>query len=221
MCYFFNLLKGAILFFIYTIVISKNVLAVENVHVQALFPGKAVIQVDGERRILAVGEVSPEGVRLLKADSKTATLEINGVSSEHALGSSSSFSYKEQEYLEEQVFADKRGMFLAIGSINGQTVKFLVDTGATTIAMNTTQAKKLGVRYRIDGDPTRVSTASGFANGYSIKLKTVSLGKIKLNNVDAMVIDGKHPGPILLGMSFLNKLKVEKSGGLLKVRQVK
>jgi len=49
----------------------------------------------------------------------------------------------------------------------------------------------------------------------------VTLGKIKLNNVEAMVIDGNHPGPILLGMSFLGSLKVEKSGNTLKIKQRK
>jgi aspartyl protease family protein len=192
-----------------------------KIEIQALFPGKAVMMIDGQRRILAIGQTSPEGVKLLQADSKKATLEIDGVSKSYILGSAVSFNFKKQENIEEQLFSNARGMFLTVGSINGQTVKFLVDTGATTVAMNTLQAKKLGVRYRIEGEKTRVSTASSFVNGYSVKLKSVSLGKIKLKNVAAMVIEGKHPGPILLGMSFLNKLQVEKSGNILKIKQKK
>ena len=195
--------------------------AVQGIEVQALFSGKAVLQIDGQRRILAVGQTSPEGVKLLKADSKQATLEIDGKSKDYKLGSAVSLNFKKQESVEEQVFANERGMFLSVGSINGQTVRFLVDTGATTIAMNTSQAKKLGVQYRVNGEKTRVSTASSFVNGYVVKLKSVSLGKIKLKNVEAIIIDGVHPGPILLGMSFLGKLKVEKSGNVLKIKQKK
>jgi aspartyl protease family protein len=55
--------------------------------------------------------------------------------------------------------------------------------------------------------------------GYRVRLKSVSLGRIKQRDVDAMVIDGDHPGPILLGMSFLGNLKVEKSGGIMSIRQ--
>jgi aspartyl protease family protein len=216
-------IPGILLIVSVFILLTQSIQAAQSVEVQvqALFTGKAVLMIDGQRRVLGVGETSPEGVKLLKSDSNGATLEIDGVSKDYILDSSTSYSFKKQESVEEQLFSNERGMFLTIGTINGQTVRFLVDTGATTIAMNTTQAKKLGVRYRIEGEKTRISTASSFVNGYSVKLKSVSVGKIKLKNVEAMVIDGKHPGPILLGMSFLNKLKVEKVGNMMKIMQRK
>ncbi|MDH5711451.1 MAG: TIGR02281 family clan AA aspartic protease, partial [Gammaproteobacteria bacterium] len=116
------------------------------------------------------------------------------------------------------VFADDRGMFMSVGSINGQTVQFLVDTGATSIAMNATQAKRLGVRYELDGEKSTASTASGFVTAYRVRLKSVSLGKIRKRNIEAMVIDGQHPGPILLGMTFLGGLQVEKTGNTLTLK---
>jgi aspartyl protease family protein len=69
------------------------------------------------------------------------------------------------------------------------------------------------------GERIVVSTASDNVRGYRVRLKSVSLGKIRLKNVEAMVIDGHHPGPILLGMSFLGKLTVEKAGGVMRIRQ--
>ena len=57
-------------------------------------------------------------------------------------------------------------MFLRNGTINGRSVKFLVDTGATSVAMNSSQAKRLGIRYRLEGKPSTVSTASGFVKAY-------------------------------------------------------
>ncbi len=111
-------------------------------------------------------------------------------------------------------------MFLTVGTINGRTVRFLVDTGATTVAMNKSQAENNSVcDYRMKGERIVISTASGNVKGYRVRLKSVSLGKIKQRNVEAMVIDGDHPGPILLGMSFLGKLKVEKEGNAMTIRQ--
>ena len=110
-------------------------------------------------------------------------------------------------------------MYMTIGNINGRSVRFLVDTGASAISMNTEQAKKLGIPYDKIGVPAGVSTASGFANAYRIRLKSVSVGKITQSNVEAFVIDGKHPGPVLLGMTFLGRLNVEHSGNAMTLMQ--
>jgi aspartyl protease family protein len=199
--------------------VSANTGAVTRIEVQALFGGKAIVMIDGQRRTLSAGEASPEGVKLIKADSKQAVLEVDGRRKAYQPGGAISLSYAKPEHHEEKVYADERGMFHSVGTINGRTVRFLVDTGATTVAMNKSQARQLGVDYRMKGERIVVSTASENVKGYRVRLKSVSLGKIKQNDVDAMVIDGDHPGPILLGMSFLGNLKVEKSGGIMRIRQ--
>lgn len=210
-----------LLIFLFMFFFSQSVLAVQNVVVQALFPGKAVIMIDDRRHVLSVGESSPEGVKLIAADTHKAILEIEGERKEYAPGSAISLSFEKPEQLQEKLYANERGMFLTVGSINGQSVRFLVDTGATTVAMNKSQAKRLGVRYRIEGEPATASTASGFVRSYRVRLKSVTMGKIKRTNVEAMVIDGNHPGPILLGMSFLRGLKIDKSGDVLLLKQRK
>lgn len=194
-------------------------MAVESVEVQALFGGKAMIRVDGTSRTLSSGQTSPEGVRLIEADSKRAVLEVDGVTGDYSPGSRISLTYRKPESIVEKLYVDDGGMFHGFGSINGRTVEFLVDTGASTVAMNKQQAKKLGVRYRMHGEPAIISTASENVRGYRVKLKSVSLGGIRQRDVDAMVIDGNHPGPILLGMSFLGNLKVEKDNGSMTIRQ--
>ena len=198
---------------------AGNVFAVTQIEVQALFGGKAIIMVDGQRCTLVIGETSPDGVKLISADSKQAVLEVDGKQKSYKPGGSISLSYAKPKQLEETVYPDDRGMYRSVGTINGRTVRFLLDTGATTVAMNKSQAKKLGVDYRMKGERIVVSTASENVKGYLVRLKSVSLGKIKQRNVEAMVIDGDHPGPILLGMSFLGKLKVEKEGKAMTIRQ--
>jgi aspartyl protease family protein len=198
---------------------SGDVVAASRIEVQALFGGKAMLMIDGQRRTLSIGETSPEGVKLVNADSKHAVLEVDGNTKSYKPGGAISLSYAKPEHLEEMVYADDRGMFRSVGTINGRTVRFLLDTGATTVAMNKSQARQLGVDYRMKGERIVVSTASQNVKGYRVRLKSVSLGKIKQTNVEAMVIDGDHPGPILLGMSFLGNLKVEKDGKAMTIRQ--
>lgn len=214
MRHFYDILLTALL-----VTASANVVAVSQVEVQALFGGKAVVMIDGQRRNLGIGDTSPEGVKLISADSKQAVLEVDGKTKSYKPGGAISLSYAKPEHHEEKVYADDRGMFRSVGTINGRTVRFLLDTGATTVAMNKSQARQLGVDYRMKGERIVVSTASANVKGYRVRLKSVSLGNIKQRNVEAMVIDGDHPGPILLGMSFLGKLKVEKEGNAMTIRQ--
>jgi len=156
-----------------------DVVAVSRIEVQALFGGKAIVMIDGQRRTLSAGQTSPEGVKLINADSKQAVLEFDGKRKVYQPGGAISLSYAKPEHHEEKIYADERGMFHSVGTINGRTVRFLVDTGATTVAMNKTQARQLGVDYRMKGERIVVSTASENVKGYRVRLKSVTLGRIK------------------------------------------
>jgi aspartyl protease family protein len=201
--------------------ISTATLAIEKIQLQGMFSGKAVINIDGRNRILAIGETSPEGITLVSISTDSVILKVDNKTDEYHLGAAIGLDYKVPEDVEEKFYSDDQGMFEAVGTINSHTVRFLLDTGATLVTMNRAQAKQLGIRYRLNGEPSGVSTASGYEKAYRVQLKSVSLGKIKQRNVDAIVIDGNHPGPILLGMSFLGKLKVEKAGNSLLLKQRK
>ena len=211
-------MKRLLLIITLFLVNTAYVWAIPEIEIQALFSGKIVALIDAQRRMISVGETSPEGIKLLAANTNRAIFEIEGKQVERTLGSSVSLNFTRAESVQEKVFANDSGMFTSVGSINGLSVRFLVDTGASTIAMNTAQAKRLGVRYETEGKAATVSTASGFVKAYRVRLKSVSLGKIKRRNIEAMVIDGQHPGPILLGMSFLGDLKVEKVGNTLTLK---
>jgi len=193
--------------------------AIEKLEVQALFSNKAVLMIDGKRHILAVGQTSPEGVKVISANSRGAVLEIDGQQKQYDLGNTISTTFTKRKSQKETIFVNSGGMFMTFGNINGRSVRFLVDTGASAIAMNTEQAKQLGIRYDKVGVPGSVSTASGFVDAYRVRLKSVSVGRITETNVEAFVIDGNHPGPILLGMTFLSRLSVEHSGNAMTLLQ--
>lgn len=204
---------------LFLLILSANVFAVDNIVVQGLFTNKAVVSIDGKRHILAVGETSPEGVKLVSADSRGAVLEVDGREGTYQPGSAVSTTFAKPETSTETVFKNSAGMYMTYGSINGRSVHFLVDTGASAISMNADQASQLGIQYDKIGKPASVSTASGFVKAYRLQLRTVSVGQITQKNVEAFVIDGKHPGPILLGMTFLGRLNVEHNGNAMKLIQ--
>jgi aspartyl protease family protein len=188
-----------------------------DVVVSALFSGKAVITVDGGRpRTLNVGQVSPEGVKLVSATSEVAVIEFGGrretlsTGSGMRVGAAPSTASSAQAVL----IADARGHFYANGSINGNSVRFLVDTGATTIAFSTAEARRLGIDYR-SGTRSVGRTANGAVVGYGVKLDSVRVGDIVLQSVDAYVLEGMGPSDVLLGMSFLNRTQMQRDGDTL------
>ncbi len=193
--------------------------AVEKVSVVGLFSGRAVLEIDGARRVLKVGDTSPEGVRLLAADSESALLEIDGRQQRMALGSQISGSYKAPQRVEVHVWPDTRGMYRMPGSINGQTVSFLVDTGATHVSMNAEQARRLGIDYRVHGERGMASTASDVVPVYRVNLERVQLGDITLRQVSAIVLEGTQPPDVLLGQSFLNRLEMRRESEAMVLKE--
>lgn len=201
------------------LLLSLPALAVEQVSVVGLFSGRAVLEIDGARRVLKVGETSPEGVKLLAADSESALLEIDGREQRMALGGHISGRYQAPPRAEVHVWPDTRGMYRMPGSINGQTVDFLVDTGATHIAMNSAQARRLGIDYRVRGERGMASTASDVVPVFRVTLDRVQLGGITLRQVTAVVFEGTQPPDVLLGQSFLNRLEMRRENEAMVLKE--
>lgn len=191
-----------------------------DIQVVGIFPGKAVLVIDGRQRVLAAGDTSPEGIRLISAQGEQAVLEINGRRETHGIGSSTSITtqYKAASESEARLWPTPSGMYRAEGRINGQAVDFLVDTGATSIALNSQDARRFGINYR-QGRPIRVSTASGVELGYLVSLASVQVGDIMLSNVDAVITEGRFPEIALLGMSFLGRVEMERVGAEMRLRK--
>ncbi len=193
--------------------------AAPDVRVVALFEGRAMLLVDGRQHLLREGETSPEGVTLLSASSEGAVLEIEGREVQAALDGRVSARKRTPPVREVQVRRNMTGMYATVGSINGYPVPFLVDTGATQIAMNAAMARRLGIDYRVVGNPIAITTASGNERGWHVMLDTVKLGEIELRNVSGVVIEGRQPEVTLLGMSFLGRLEITNSGELMTLRR--
>ena len=183
--------------------------------VVGLFRGKAILLIDGNERIVAEGERTPEGVALIRATSTQAVLEIDGQQSVHTLGGRVTTSYAQKPVQRVSIYRNARGMFTTVGSINGLPVNFLVDTGASAVAMSAMQAKRLGIPYRLEGSPTTVQTASGTTRAFAVKLDTIKVGDILQRDVDAFVLERDNSALVLLGMSYLSRVRIENDGRVM------
>ncbi|MDH3670571.1 MAG: TIGR02281 family clan AA aspartic protease [Gammaproteobacteria bacterium] len=208
------------LFALIVIMWPQSLYAEQSIKVFALFENKAIINIDGKRHVLAAGETSPEGLKLIRTDTlnelveveiggRRETLRLGVVSTGGGLGSEGG--------TKKVVLFAERGSFYAEGSINGSSVKFLVDTGATTIAMNSYTADRIGLDYKRHGQRGMASTAGGVVPMYGLTLKKVTVGGIVLHNIEAGVIEGYHPEEVLLGMSFLGRLNMTRDGNKMEL----
>ena len=188
-------------------------LADTQVNVVGLFKGKAVLIINnGKPQTLSVGQSSKEGVKLLAADSRQAVLEVEGKRRELGMGQAASVAGKTIEASGDvTLYADSAGHYFSQGQINGVTFKFLVDTGATAIALNSGDARYAGIDYK-KGRRISTQTASGEADGYLVVINTLKLGGIVLHQVDAVVLEGGSPPVVLLGMSALKRMEMKREG---------
>ena len=206
-------MRQFILIFLSCLLLAGQVRAAD-ILVLGLFKDMAILRVDGKQYKLRTGEASPEGIKLIAADSEQAILEIDGQRKTYQLGSHISATFSAPEKAGAMI-RPVNGMYPVSGFINRQPVDFLVDTGASSIAINAKLARKLGINFRYEGEEGYSSTASGYARIYKLKLDSVQVGDIILNDVEAAVLEGDFPTTALLGMSFLNRVNMKRDGELL------
>jgi aspartyl protease family protein len=181
-----------------------------EVVVAGLFPNKALVQIDGGAlQTLSVGQKTVEGVVLVSVDAEAAIFEIQG--KRITLGLGNARIARSSSAPSVFLVADTRGFFVTDAQIDGKPIQFIVDTGASVITLPSGEARRLDIDYQ-KGQRVTMATANGTARGYRIKLDTVSVGNIMLNNVDAVVLEGDGLTKSLLGMSFLSRMNMKREG---------
>ena len=177
------------------------VMSLENDRVHLLVNGSVV-------RVLRGGQVSPEGVRLIAADRNQAVVELEGTQMTLRLGQST--------VAVAELKADPRGQFITTAYVNGVETRAMIDTGATSVALSSDEARRLGVGYAGLGR-VQIATAGGPKTAYRVNLASVRVGGVTLHNVDAVVMEGgREQLPItLIGMSFLNGVDMRRAGDTL------
>ena len=190
-----------------------------EVALAGIFPGKALLVIDGRApRAIGVGSLSPEGVKVLSVDGDGALIEVDGHRQRLVLGQSAVNVVGRTAGAPTVVLeADKAGHFLTTGSVNGASVRFLVDTGASFVSLGRSDAVRAGIDY-LKGEAAASMTANGTVRVWLVNLDSVKVGDVTVRNVQASVHSQDLP-VALLGMSFLNRMEMRRDGGALSLRQ--
>lgn len=194
---------------------ASGLCSASQVQVVGLFPGAAVINVDGQRKLVREGQTGPGGVVVVRVDKQGATLRVDGVERLYPLSREYSSGYAEPLKKRLSIARGPGGHYWITGSVNGHNLPFLVDTGATSVALNEGQARRLGIDFRANGRLLQVNTASGISRGWQVTLDRVKVGDIEVLGVEAVVLEGASPTEALLGMSFLNRVGWREEQGML------
>lgn len=169
----------------------------------------ALLVIEGQVRSVRVGQ-SVHGVRLLDLADGTATVEVDGqrqtlglVGTPVAQGVGTS-----RNGARITLMSDRGGHFLAQGSIAGHSVQFLVDTGATAVAIGQRDAQRMGLRY-LEGRRIQTQTANGTAPAWLITVDRVRIADVEVSGVAATVVSADMPF-VLLGNSFLSRFQMKR-----------
>lgn len=171
---------------------------------------KALLMIDGAPRTVATG-ATVQGVKLVSVTGSDAVVEIKGKrvtvpmgGAQVSIGAPASAGGGSQIVLT----AGSGGHFVTAGAINGKAVRFVVDTGATSVAMGFAEAEHLGLDYR-KGQRLNVSTANGNVPAYRVRLGEVRIGDVVVYDIEATVVPAQMEF-ILLGNSFLTRFQMKR-----------
>jgi aspartyl protease family protein len=184
-----------------------------SVGIIGLFKDKAIVSVDGSPpKTLSVGQ-SLGGARLLSATSESALVDVDGKRRTLTMGQSFASAANASKMPIVILSADPNGHFVTQGAINGVPILFLLDTGATSVAISAYDAKRMNLDFERTA-PVAIGTAAGVQRAWKVNFNTVKVGSITLNQVDGFVVEA-NINPALLGMSFLNRTDMKREGQTL------
>ena len=168
---------------------------------------KALLVVDANPpKAVGAGEEF-QGVKVIAVTKEEATIEISGARRTLRLGEAPvSVGARSGSGKRIVLMADSRGHFVNTGTINGRVMQYMVDTGASTIAIGRNDADRMVLNYK-NGEPVRMNTANGVAQGWRIRLDSVRLGDVEVLGVEAIVTPEPMPY-VLLGNSFLTQFQM-------------
>ena len=168
---------------------------------------KALLIIDGQARGVAVG-ATVQGVKLVRLDGTQAQVEADGKTTILRLGGGAKVAGSDGAGTGTRIVipVGAGGHYGGLASINGHPVHYIVDTGATSIAISADVASSLGLDYA-DSTAAAVMTANGAVATRRLTLNKVTIGDVTIFNVDAMVVPQTMP-VVLLGNSFLSHFQM-------------
>ena len=183
----------------------------QDVALAGILGGKALLVVNGSApRGVAPGE-SHMGVQVVSVGREDAVVDSAGGRRSLRLGEAPVRVGGSGTGQRVVLKADARGHFVSSGQINGRIMQYMVDTGASTIAIGRPDAERMGLKFEEQGQSVRMNTANGVAQGWRLRMDSVRVGDVELRGVDAIVTPQPMPY-VLLGNSFLREFEMSRNG---------
>lgn len=196
-----------------SLAMAAGVAHAESVMLTGTIGNRAILIVDGGApRTVAPGE-KLGSVKLVSVQGDQATVEVGGqrsllrMDTPVSVGGGGGGGANGSRIV---LPASSGGHFMTLGAINGRSVNFMVDTGATLVAISAADALRIGLDYK-KAQPVRMNTANGVAQAYRVKLGSVRVGDVEVYDVDAVVSEQPMPY-VLLGNSFINRFSMQREG---------
>ena len=195
----------------------SGVACAQDVGLAGVMGSKALLMLNGgEPQSVVVGQ-TVGGVKLVAIQGDQVIVEIGGKKrplrvGQHAIGAASADGSGKVT-----LTADGQGHFYTTGTINGTSVRFIVDTGATMVSLGASDARRIGLDSS-RGVKGISNTANGQAVVTKVQLDTIRVGDITLHNVDALIHQNEMP-MALLGMSFLNRMEMQRDGSTMTLKR--
>ncbi len=181
----------------------------QSIALAGVLGSKALLVVDGSApRAVGPGETH-QGVKVLSVTRDEATVEVQGAKRLLRLGESPVALGTSGSGKRITLMADNRGHFVNTGFINGKLMKYMVDTGASVVAIGRPDAERMGIPFQ-QGQAVFMSTANGMAQGWRVRLDSMRLGDVEVLGVDAVVMPEGMPF-VLLGNSFLASFQMTRT----------
>ena len=186
----------------------------QSVTFNGVLGDRALLVIDGQAQTLAVG-ASAQGVKLLQVEANQAQVQVGGRTQTLHIGGSLAGSRVDDTSSGSRITlpAGLGGHFTGIATINGHSVQFVVDTGATNISMGRDVADRIGLDYS-NGGFAQSSTANGVVVVRTVTLSAVRVGDVLVSNVTATVMPQSMPY-VLLGNSFLSRFQMRRDNDSL------
>lgn len=207
---------------LYALAFISTASCAAEVELAGIFGSRAVLVIDGGApQTLSVGQRSREGIKLVSVSNPSAMVDVNGERRRISIGEAplriAGTGTEPSANATLRLVPDARGHYWTQGMVNGASLRFMVDTGATYVAINTDEAKRAGIDYHA-GQQVVMNTANGQSLAWLVRLDRVSIGGIVMHGVEASVHESGLP-VALLGMSFVNRLDMRREGGDLVLKK--
>ena len=189
----------------------------QEVGLAGIMGSKAMLMINGsEPQAVPVGQTL-DGVKVVSVQGDQVMIEIGGKKRPLRVGQYAVGAANADGSGKIIMTADGQGHFYTTGTINGTSVRFLIDTGATMISLGMSDARRVGVDFN-RGEKTMTTTANGQAVVSKVQLDTVRIGDVTLHNVGALIHQTDMP-IALLGMSFLNRMEMQRDGSTMTLKK--